>query len=71
MTKDYVAIVRRIVLKHVPLNDYAVFLFGSRVAGNAHQMSDIDIGVLGDEPLDIVTKLNLVEPELMVFICRI
>ncbi|HCN82373.1 MAG TPA: nucleotidyltransferase domain-containing protein [Sphingobacteriaceae bacterium] len=61
MSKDYIAIVKKIVLEHVPLNEYAVFLFGSRAAGNAHEMSDIDIGILGKEPLNVVTKLDLEE----------
>lgn len=59
--KDCINIVKEIILKRVPLDDYSVFLFGSRAVGNNHEMSDIDVGIWGEKPLDIVIKLNLEE----------
>jgi len=59
MTFDYIDIVKRIVLKHIPKDNFAVFLFGSRAVGNAKPLSDIDIGILGLEPLPIIIKADL------------
>lgn len=58
---NYIDIVKEIVLKRVALNDYAVFLFGSRAVGNHHQMSDIDVGIWGEKPLSVIIKLDLEE----------
>lgn len=49
------------VLKRVPLDDYTVFLFGSRAVGNNHPMSDIDVGIWGEKPLSVTIKLDLEE----------
>jgi len=35
------------------LAGYKVFLFGSRVVGEAAERSDFDVGVLGDTPLPV------------------
>ena len=59
MTFDYIDIVKRIVLKHIPKDNFAVFLFGSRAVGNAKPLSDIDIGILGLEPLPTIIKVDL------------
>jgi predicted nucleotidyltransferase len=59
MTFDYIEIVKQIVLKHVPNDAFAIFLFGSRAAGNAKPLSDIDIGILGTEPLPMIVKAHL------------
>lgn len=59
MDEDYVDIIKQIVLKKVPLDEFAVFLFGSRAAGNAHQMSDIDVGFLGIDNLPIMIKAEI------------
>ena len=59
MTFDYIDIVKQIVLKHIPKDNFAVFLFGSRVVGNAKPLSDIDIGILGLEPLPTIIKADL------------
>ena len=56
---NYIDIVKQIVLKHVPINEFAVFLFGSRAAGNSNSLSDIDVGVLGMEPLPTSILANL------------
>ncbi|WP_291399315.1 nucleotidyltransferase domain-containing protein [Daejeonella sp.] len=59
MQLDYLDIVKKIVLKNIPQNEFAVFLFGSRAAGNANSLSDIDIGFLGTDPLPISILVNL------------
>jgi predicted nucleotidyltransferase len=59
MMFDYIDIVKQIVLKHVPTDAFAIFLFGSRAAGNAKPLSDIDIGILGTEPLPMIVKAHL------------
>ena len=59
MKLDYLDIVKQIVLKHVPQNEFAVFLFGSRAAGNANTLSDIDVGILGIEPLPSIIMADL------------
>jgi predicted nucleotidyltransferase len=59
MTFDYFDIVKQIVLKQVPNDAFAIFLFGSRAAGNAKALSDIDIGILGTEPLPMIVKAHL------------
>jgi predicted nucleotidyltransferase len=41
------------------LQDYRVFLFGSRVAGGARDRSDFDVGVLGDHPLPLKTYYKM------------
>jgi predicted nucleotidyltransferase len=59
MQLDYLDIVKQIVLKHVPKDEFAIFLFGSRAAGNAKTLSDIDVGILGTEPLPTIIMANL------------
>jgi len=56
MNINYIDIVKEIVLKKAPLDKYAIFLFGSRAAGNAHKMSDIDVGFLGQTDLPMLLK---------------
>jgi len=59
MTFDYIDIVKQIVLKHIPKDNFAVFLFGSRAVENAKPLSDIDIGILGTVPLPTIIKADL------------
>ncbi len=61
MNENYVDIVKELVLKKVPASEYSVFLFGSRAAGNAHQMSDIDVGFLGETDFPIMLKAEIEE----------
>ncbi len=56
---DYIDIVKQIVLKHVPKNEFAVFLFGSRAVGNANSLSDIDVGIMGTKPLPTLIMADL------------
>ncbi len=42
-----------IVGEHVDLATHRVFYFGSRVCGTGDERSDIDVGILGPEPLPL------------------
>ncbi len=59
MGVDYIHIVKNIVLKHVPQDEFAVFLFGSRAVGNDRALSDIDVGILGNRSLPYIIKGDL------------
>lgn len=59
--EDSLNIVKEIVLKKIPLEEYSVFLFGSRAVGSQHQMSDIDVGIWGQKPLPLLLKSDLEE----------
>ena len=56
---NYIDIVKQIVLKRVPKNEFAVFLFGSRAASNSNSLSDIDVGIMGTKPLPILIMADL------------
>jgi len=49
--EKYVDIAREIVLKNIEKDRYHVFLFGSRADESCNFDSDIDIGVIGEQPL--------------------
>ena len=48
---DHRAIVRKALRQHVP--DREVLVFGSRATGNAKEYSDLDLAIMGDEPLSL------------------
>ena len=52
-------IVRGILLRHVP--GHAVWAFGSRVKGKAKPYSDLDLAVLGEQPLALSIRAELAE----------
>ncbi|MBM4402744.1 MAG: nucleotidyltransferase domain-containing protein [Candidatus Cloacimonetes bacterium] len=51
----------KIVAKYLPLNDYKVFFFGSRVSGKGDERSDIDVGIEGKAKTPIETILKIKE----------
>lgn len=53
--------VKLAVGKHIDLSKYKLFFFGSRVRGDSFERSDIDIGIEGPKPLDVVTKIKIEE----------
>lgn len=57
----YLAIARQIICKELDINQYAIFLFGSRTQKAHSKTSDIDIGVLGHQPLPLSIKAHLLE----------
>jgi predicted nucleotidyltransferase len=52
-------IVREILRRHVPGRE--VWAFGSRVKGKARTFSDLDLAVLGDQPLALSVRADLAE----------
>jgi predicted nucleotidyltransferase len=44
--------------KYLDLKQYKVFFFGSRVSDAGDDRSDIDVGILGPEPVFSITKIR-------------
>ena len=61
MKHNYLDITKNIVLQHIANNNFKVFLFGSRACGNEKKMSDIDIGILGNEKFPLQLKFEIQE----------
>ncbi|MBS0981438.1 nucleotidyltransferase domain-containing protein [Acetobacter thailandicus] len=59
ITPEERAIVLRILNETVP--DREVRAFGSRVTGKAKPFSDLDLAIMGDEPLPLETRARLEE----------
>ncbi|MFT9216724.1 MAG: nucleotidyltransferase domain-containing protein [Acetobacter malorum] len=57
ITSEERAIVLRILNEIVP--DREVRAFGSRVTGKAKPFSDLDLAIMGDEPLPLETRARL------------
>lgn len=57
LTAAQLAEVRRILAAHLP--DRTVWVFGSRASGSAKPFSDLDLAIMGDEPLDFYTLSSL------------
>lgn len=49
----------RIIRRHLPGGDYRILLFGSWAKGSAQETSDIDIGILGAQPVDDLLLIRL------------
>ena len=56
----FIAEAQKIILAHIPLNEYSVFVFGSRAGNELKAYSDLDIGVLGEMslPVDTLNKIK-------------
>jgi len=52
----YMQLVKEITLKNLDETKYAVFLFGSRTRKHDPKASDVDIGILGKEPV-LISKI--------------
>ena len=59
ITTDEWQIVRAILLRH--LSGREVWAFGSRVKGKARPYSDLDLAVLGEQPLALSVRADLAE----------
>ena len=53
--------VRNIVLKNINKDNYAVFLYGSHANGKHKENSDIDVGILGEKPVDAKSWNTIVD----------
>jgi predicted nucleotidyltransferase len=57
----YLKIARELLLSNLDRQKFAIFLFGRRAFGPTGRASDIDVGILGDETLDPLTRDRLEE----------
>lgn len=68
----YLLQIKTIIGKYLDLNQYKLFLFGSRASGNAAKFADYDIGIQGQEkvPRQILFQIkgDLEESDLPVFV---
>lgn len=51
--------IRKIVFTHLEKTQYSVYLFGSRAKGTPKELSDFDIGILGQKPLELNVKIAI------------
>ena len=68
--RNYLNIVKKIVLDKIPKDKFNIFLFGSRARRKHRFAADIDIGVQGEIPLDqrvISTIKNEVDESIIPF----
>lgn len=59
MTTQELNLLQKILKRYVP--EFKVWAFGSRVTGTHKPFSDLDLALVGDEPLAIETRAALVE----------
>lgn len=59
MTTQELSLLQNILKRYVP--EFKVWAFGSRVTGTHKPFSDLDLALVGDEPLAIETRAALVE----------
>lgn len=52
---NHLDVMRRIVRQYVDTTAHEPVIFGSRAAGTARTYSDVDLGFLGEQPLDKLT----------------
>jgi len=55
--------IKEIIFKFLNLQEYQLFIFGSRATHQAEEFSDYDIGILGTKPLSLKT-LGLIKEAL-------
>jgi len=56
---DCIALTRQTILALLPLNEYAIFLFGSRASGTEKKFSDIDVGILGVKAIPAKLRFDI------------
>ena len=52
-------LIKKIIGKHLPDQNYKIFVFGSRATGTNSKWSDIDIGILGQAKIDFMTLAQI------------
>jgi len=57
MTAEELGMLQSIMKRYVP--NYKVWAFGSRVTGTYKPYSDLDLALVGDEPISIKTRAAL------------
>jgi len=53
--------IKEIVTRSLTVPHYKVFLFGSRVTGEANNRSDFDIGILAEKEIPAAIKMDIDE----------
>ena len=53
--------IKEIIGKHIDLNQYQIFFFGSRVTGRGSERSDIDIGIEGVREVPAIAFMDIKE----------
>jgi predicted nucleotidyltransferase len=56
---DYEAIAKENIYKYIDSSEYKAFVYGSRARGNHYRFSDLDIGIIGENPLPVFVKGEL------------
>ncbi len=51
--------IKKVLARHLSLEEHKVFFFGSRVSGRSSEYSDIDVGIKGPEPIDWQTMAEI------------
>jgi predicted nucleotidyltransferase len=59
MTAEELSLLQSILKRYVP--NFKVWAFGSRVTGTHKPYSDLDLALVGDEPISIQTRAMLSE----------
>ena len=59
MTPNYLTETKLLLSKHLDLNHYHAFIFGSRATHTNRPYSDIDIGIEGNQPLPPETRSKI------------
>lgn len=52
LSDDEQKLVKKILRKHLPGQDYKVVVFGSRATGKARKYSDVDLSLIGKKKVD-------------------
>ncbi len=61
LADNYLRQLRQIVARHVDVSRHQPIIFGSRAVGTAQRYSDIDLGFLGEEPVDPRAMLRIID----------
>lgn len=57
----YSSQIKEIIQKHLPVEEFKLFIFGSRASGKTRKWSDIDVGIWGKNRLTAKTLADIEE----------
>ena len=58
-TSQIIQNVQMIIRRYLPEEKWSIVLFGSQAQGTAQKTSDIDIGIMGEEPVSWETLIEI------------
>jgi len=58
-SENCISLARKTILDLIPLDEYAVFLFGSRASGAERAHSDMDVGFLGSKAIPAKLRFDI------------